>query len=56
MRENMRLQIYMILHSQELKVPGILDVFVERETGKNEGPDLVRATIQVACVDFHVAP
>jgi hypothetical protein len=55
-RENMKLQIYMILHSQELKVPGILDVFVERETGKNEGPDLVRITLQVACLNFHVVP
>jgi hypothetical protein len=55
-RENMKLQIYVILHSQELKVPGILDVFVERETGKNEGPDLVRITLQVACLNFHVVP
>jgi len=53
-RENMKQTIYAILHVQELKIQGIIDVYVERETGKNEGPDLVRVTLQVACVNFHV--
>jgi hypothetical protein len=55
-RENMKLQIYTILHTQEPTVSGIRDVFVERETGKNEGADLVRVTLQAACVNFHVVP
>ncbi len=53
-RESMKQAIYTILHNQELKIPGIVDAYVERETGKNEGPDLVRVTLQVACVNFHV--
>jgi hypothetical protein len=53
-RENMKQAVYTILHTQELKIPGIVDVYVERETGKNEGPDLVRVTLQVACLTFHV--
>jgi hypothetical protein len=53
-RESMKQAVYAILHVQELKIQGIVDVYVERETGKNEGPDLVRITLQVACVNFHV--
>jgi hypothetical protein len=53
-RESMKRAVYTILHSQELRISGIVDVFVERETCKNEGPDLVRVTLQVACVNFHV--
>jgi len=53
-RESMRLQIYLILHSQEFKVSGIKDLYIERESSKVEGPDLVRLTLQVACVSFHV--
>jgi hypothetical protein len=53
-RESMKQELYRIVHTQELKIPGILDVYVDRETGKNEGPDLVRITLQVACVNFHV--
>lgn len=56
LRESVKVAIYMILHTQELKIQGIVDVYVERETGKNEGPDLVRVTLQVACVNFHVVP
>jgi|SRR5271157_3625098 len=55
-RESIKQAIYTILHTMELKTPGIVDVYVERETGKNEGPDLVRVTLQVACVNFHVVP
>ena len=53
-RESIKQAIYTVLHTQELQIPGIVDVYVERETGKNEGPDLVRITLQVACVNFHV--
>jgi hypothetical protein len=53
-RESMKQAVYAILHVQELKIQGIVDVYVERETGKNEGPDIVRVTLQVACVNFHV--
>lgn len=56
LRESVKLAIYTILHTQELQIQGIVDVYVERETGKNEGPDLVRVTLQVACVNFHVVP
>jgi hypothetical protein len=53
-RESMKQAVYATLHVQELKIQGIVDVYVERETGKNEGPDIVRVTLQVACVNFHV--
>lgn len=55
-RENIKQAIYTVLHTKELKTSGIVDVYVERETGKNEGPDLVRVTLQVACVNFHLVP
>lgn len=53
-RESMKQAIYTVLHTQELNIQGIVDVYIERETSKNEGPDLVRVTLQVACVNFHV--
>lgn len=53
-RESMRLQVYMMIHSQEFRIAGVKDAYVERETAKVEGPDLVRVTLQVACVSFHI--
>ena len=53
-REDMKAEIYRILHNQELKISGIKDAYVERESSKVEGPDLARLTLQVACVNFHV--
>jgi hypothetical protein len=53
-REDMKAEIYRVLHSQELKISGVKDAYVERESSKVEGPDLARLTLQVACVNFHV--
>lgn len=53
-RENVKVEIYRILHAQELKISSVKDAYVERESNKIEGPDLVRLTLQVACVSFHV--
>jgi hypothetical protein len=52
-REAMKLEIYRIIHFKEFKI-GPADAYVERESNKVEGPDLVRITLQVACVVFHV--
>lgn len=52
-RESIEAEVYRILHSQEFKI-GPRDVYVERESNKVEGPDLVRSTLQVACVSFDV--
>jgi hypothetical protein len=52
-REVMKQEIYRIIHLKEFKI-GPADSYVERESNKVEGPDLVRVTLQVACVDFHV--
>jgi hypothetical protein len=53
-RESMKAEVYRILHASEFKVSGIQDLYVERESSKVEGPDLVRLTIQAACVSFHI--
>jgi hypothetical protein len=53
-REAAKLEVYRILHLFQLKISGILDVYIERELNKIEGQDLVRITLQVACVNFHV--
>lgn len=53
LRETLKQEIYRILHLKELKI-GPADVYVERESNKLEGPDLVRITLQTACVDFHI--
>jgi hypothetical protein len=52
-REILKQEIYRIVHLKEFKI-GPADVFVERESNKVEGPDLVRVTLQVACVAFHI--
>ena len=52
-RETIKQEIYRIVHSQEFKI-GPADAYVERESNKVEGPDLVRITLQVVCVSFHV--
>ena len=53
-REAIKLEVYRILHLYQLQITGILDAYVERELNKTEGQDLVRITLQVACVNFHV--
>jgi hypothetical protein len=55
-RKLIRDEVYRILHTKELGISGIADVYVEREITKVEGSDLVRLTLQVACVNFHVVP
>ena len=55
-RKLIRDEVYRILHTKELGISGIVDVYVEREITKVEGSDLVRLTLQVACVNFHVVP
>jgi len=52
-RENMKAEVYRILHQKQLDVSGIQLVNVERETNKLEASDLVRLTLQVTCVTFH---
>ena len=52
-RENMRLEVYRIIHHNETSISGIGDAYVERETNKSEGPDLLRITLQVACITFN---
>jgi hypothetical protein len=54
-REDMRNEIYRILNSKTIPINGLLDWYVDRETTKVEGPDLVRLTLQVACVTFNLS-
>ena len=53
-REAIKNEVYRIFHLQELKISGIQDVYPERELNKVEGQDLVRITVQVACLNFHI--
>ena len=53
-REALKLEVYRILHLFQLRITGIQDVYIERELNKTEGQDLVRITLQVACLNFHV--
>jgi hypothetical protein len=53
-REAVKEEIYRIIHLEEFEI-GLADVYVERESNKVEGPDLVRVTLQVACVSFHIS-
>jgi hypothetical protein len=52
-REAVKEEIYRIIHLEEFE-SGLADVYVERELNKVEGPDLVRVTLQIACVSFHI--
>jgi hypothetical protein len=54
-REDIRNEIYRILNSKTIPIDGLLDWYVDRETTKVEGPDLVRLTLQVACVTFNLS-
>jgi hypothetical protein len=54
-REDLRNEIYRILNSKTIPINGLLDWYVDRETTKVEGPDLVRLTLQVACVTFNLS-
>jgi hypothetical protein len=53
-RESVRLEIYRILHSNELSIPGIPVAYVAREPYKVESPDLARIALQVKCKTFHI--
>lgn len=53
-RENMRKQVYDILHANQFLFSGYKDVFPVKEPFKVEHADLMRLTIQVRCRSFHV--
>jgi hypothetical protein len=53
-RENMRTEVYRILHLYEFAFFGCADVYPMREHTKAESPDLARLAIQVKCKSFNV--
>jgi len=53
-REAIKNEVYRILHLNQLTITGIKEAFIERELNKVEGTDLVRITLQIACVNFHI--
>lgn len=52
-RKSIKDELYKTLHTQEFQI-GPRDVYVERESNKVEGPDLVRLTLQVACKNYDI--
>jgi hypothetical protein len=53
-RENMRQQVYSIIHANEFAFSGCADVYPMREHTKVESPDLARLAIVVKCRSFNV--
>lgn len=53
-RENMKQQVYSIIHANEFKLSGCVDVYPMREHTKVESPDLVRLAIVIKCKSFSV--
>jgi hypothetical protein len=53
-RENIRNEVYRILHLYEFAFSGCSDVYPMREHTKVESPDLSRLAIQVKCKSFKV--
>ena len=53
-REAMKNEVYRILHLNQLTISGVEEAYIERELNKVEGLDLIRITLQVACVNFHI--
>jgi hypothetical protein len=53
-RENMRNEVYRIIHANEFAFSGCVDVYPMREHTKVESPDLARLAIQVKCKSFHI--
>ena len=53
-RETMKNEVYRIMHLNQLTISGVSEAYIERELNKVEGTDLVRITLQAACLNFHV--
>jgi hypothetical protein len=53
-RENIRNEIYRIIHNQELQISNITDTYIDRETTRIESQELVRSTLQIICNSFHL--